>query len=111
MRCIIFHIARAVALSVALSVIEKITVTKYYECSLNIDEQNNDVINSRAKKRWYLAYTLVRNPDLIELRRRDHQDDSSKKDPMKDTGHFNPAYVNDDGEFGVPLEKDDATKL
>jgi len=32
---------------------------------------------NRAKKRWQLAYTLVRNPDLIELRKRVDQDEGS----------------------------------
>ena len=61
----------------SLLVIDKITVTNYYNLSLSaplLTEQNNGVITSRAKKRWrYLAYTLVRNPKLIELRRRDNQ--------------------------------------
>ena len=104
-----------VCCAVPLSVIEKITVTKYYNQSLSaplITEQNNDVITSRAKKRWYLAYTLVRNPDLIELRRRDNQDkDDDNEDPAKDNAHCNPVFVNDGGEFGIPIEKDDASKL
>ena len=64
---------------VVLIAIRKITVTKHYSdvSSLNIpliQPINNDkckVIGKRAKKMWFLAYTLVRNPDLIELRRRD----------------------------------------
>lgn len=91
-------------------VIEKITVTKYYSHSLSIPlvgEQNSDLITNRAKKRWYLAYTLVRNPDLIELRRRGNKD----KNTANITGHSNPAYADDGVEFSIPLEKDDATKL
>ena len=97
-----------------LSVIDKITVAKYYNLSLNaplLTEQNNNVITSRAKKRWYLAYTLVRNPKLIELRRKDNQDKDGNEDPAKNTGQCNPVYVNYGGEFGIPIEKDDASKL
>ena len=97
--------------TVPLSVIEKMTVTKYYNQSLSvplITELNNDVITSRAKKRWYLAYTLVRNPDLIKLRRTDNQDKDDNEDSEKNS---NPVYVNDGGEFGMPIEKDDTTKL
>ena len=102
--------------TVPLSVIEKITVTKYYNRSLSaplLIEQNNDVITSRAKKRWHLAYTLVRNPDLIQLRRRsrDNQDEDDNKDSTPNNGHCNPVYVNEGGEFSVPIEKHDATKL
>lgn len=97
-------------LIVVLSVIEKLTVTKYYSQSVPSDtEQNSVVIASKAKKLWCLAYTLVRNPDLIELRRRgDHK--ISETDPTKDIVHSNPAY--DDGvELGIPSENDDASKL
>jgi len=49
----------------------------------DIDESNVPLLNSksrdghyitisRAKKRWYLAYTLINNPQLMELRRRDY---------------------------------------
>ena len=31
-------------------------------------------IERKAKKMWYLVYTLVRNPDLLELRRRSRLD-------------------------------------
>ena len=91
-------------------VIEKITVTQYYSHSLNVPlivEQNSDVINNRAKKRWHLAYTLVRNPDLIELRRRDNQD----KNNMNIIGLSNPVYADGGAEFSIPLEKDDTIKL
>ena len=77
-------------------------------------EQNSDVITSRAKKRWYLAYTLVHNPDLIELRRRHHpeKDTVSDKEPTINNGHHvNPGYVDGDHELGIPLEKDDSTKM
>ena len=30
--------------------------------------------NDRGRKMWYLAYTLIRNPNLKELRRRDKQE-------------------------------------
>lgn len=98
------------------SVIDKFTITKYYNSSLSIPlvvEQNGEVTTSRAKKRWYLAYTLVRNPYLIELRRRDHQDKdiNDKKDLTEDIGHPNPVYVDDGSEFGMRMEKDDSTKL
>ena len=92
-----------------MSAIEKITVTNYYNRNLTaplIVEHNNDVITSRAKKRWHLAYTLVRNPDLIVLRRRDQDMDSNK-----DAAHINPAYTDDNELGGMPLNKDDATKL
>ena len=41
-----------------------------------IDEDDIE-ITSRAKKRWWLAYTLIRNPDLIKLRKKVSQDDGS----------------------------------
>jgi len=61
-----------------LAAIRKITVTRYYT---DIDSLNDPLVEpvsydnsktnaSRAKKWWFLAYTLVRNPDLVELRRR-----------------------------------------
>ena len=102
---ILLHLC--VCCTVPLSVIEKVTVTKYYNHPLSaplLTEQNNDVITSRAKKRWYLAYTLVRNPELIELRRRDNQDMDVNEDSARNTDHCNPVFVN----VG---EKDDATKL
>jgi len=70
-----------------------------------VGEQKSDV-TSRAKKRWYLAYTLVRNPDLIELRRRSNQDKNTKDI----ASHSNPVY-DEDTEFSIHLEKDDSTKL
>ena len=100
--------------TVPLSAVEKITITQYYSGPLSaplLTVQNNTAATGRAKKRWYLAYTLLRNPELIELRRRDHQDKDDFKDPTNDVGQCNPVYVNDGGEFGMPLEKDDATKL
>jgi len=96
-------------------VVDKITITQYYNGSLNapllIEQSNYNAATSRARKRWYLAYTLVRNPGLIELRRRDQKDEDDNKEPTKDFGQCNPVYVNDGGEFGIALEKDDATKL
>ena len=108
--------------TVPLSIVEKITVTQYYSIngSLNTPllteqlELNNDVATSRAKKRWYLAYTLLRNPELIELRRNhklEDKDIDDNKDHTKGFGQCNPVYVDDGGEFGIALEKDDATKL
>ena len=106
--------------TVPLSIVEKITVTQYYNTngSLNAPRlteqlQNNDVATSRAKKRWYLAYTLLRNPELIELRRRNHdnKDIDDNNDHTKGFGQCNPVYFNDGGEFGIALEKDDAAKL
>ena len=94
--------------TVPLSIVETITITQYYNTngSLNaplLTEQSNEVATSRAKKRWHLAYTLLRNPELIELRRRDHEDEDIdiNKDPTKDN-------VKDGGKFGITL---DATKL
>ena len=60
---------------------------------------------------WYLAYTLVQNPDLIKLRKRDHPEKNSDKDPAPYTVHSNPGYVDGGHEFGIRLEKDDSTKL
>ena len=100
--------------TVPVSVIEKITVANSYSHTLSLPlvvEQNDDVIISRAKKRWHLAYTLVRNPDLIVLRRR-KQDVDDNKDPIKDIGYLYPAaYGDNDGELGMPLNEDDPTKL
>ena len=39
---------------------------------LNSGSTDDHYIISKAKKRWYLAYTLIHNPQLIELRRRDY---------------------------------------
>ena len=111
------YILHVYSYTVILSFIEKITITKYYSPSLNVPlvvEQNSDVTTSRAKKRWYLAYTLVQNPDLIKLRRRDHpeKDTVSDKEPTINIGHHvNPGYVDGDHELGIPLEKDDSTKM
>ena len=64
--------------TVAVATVIKLTDTKYYTDvgSLNtplvqsVSYDNSKVNISRAKKWWYLAYTLIRNPDLIELRKR-----------------------------------------
>ena len=98
-----------------MSAIDKITVINYNSCNQSaplIAEQNDNVIISRAKKRWHLAYTLVRNPDLIVLRRRD-QDMYDNRDPTKDIGYFNPvANVNENViELSMPVSEDDPTKL
>ena len=39
------------------------------------------VNTSRAKKWWFLAYTLIRNPDLIKLRKRSGMETDSLVDP------------------------------
>ena len=67
-----------------LNAVEKVTTTKYYtETRLDIplivaasavDDDDDITTTSRAKKRWLLAYTLVRNPDLIILRKKVSQD-------------------------------------
>ena len=62
-----------------MATIRKITVTSYYGdvSSLNdplvqpVNYNSSQVKASRAKKRWFLAYTLVHNPELIKLRKRD----------------------------------------
>lgn len=70
-----------------LAAIRKITVTKYYNA--NVDSMNDPLVQrvsyddtktniSRAKKWWYLAYTLIHNPDLIELRKRDGVETNDK---------------------------------
>ena len=100
--------------TVPVSVIEKITVVNHYTHTLSVPlvvEQNNGIIISRAKKRWHLAYTLVRNPDLIVLRRR-NQDMDDSKDPTKHNGYLYPsAHGDNDGELGMPLNENDSTKL
>ena len=99
--------------TVPVSVIEKITVVNHYTHTLSVPlvvEQNNGIIISRAKKRWHLAYTLVRNPDLIVLRRRDQGMDDNK-DPTKDIGYLYPAAYGDNDELGMPLNEDDSAKL
>ena len=98
-----------------MSAINKITVTNYNSCNQSaplIAKQNDDVIISRARKRWHLAYTLVRNPDLIVLRRRD-QDMDDNRDPTKDIGYLNPAAYDDENviELSMPVSEDDPTKL
>ena len=93
-----------------LTAVKKITTTKYYtdtELHLPLVVTGVSTVTSRAKKRWQLAYTLVRNPDLIELRRRES---ASIVEESKVTGHANPAYVDDGVEMGFSSEKE-PTKL
>ncbi|XP_065912813.1 stimulated by retinoic acid gene 6 protein-like [Dysidea avara] len=95
--------------SVVLTAVKKITTTKYYtDTDLHIPlevttSQGGLTSTTRAKKRWQLAYTLVRNPDLIELRRRDSIDE--KDEESKVEGHANPAYIDDGVELGFPSDK------
>ena len=42
---------------------------------------NNTLNTSRAKKWWLLAYTLIRNPDLIKLRKRSDAEIINVVDP------------------------------
>ena len=94
---------------VVLTAVKKITTTKYYtDTDLHIPlevttSQGGLTSTTRAKKRWQLAYTLVRNPDLIELRRRDSIDE--KDEESKVEGHANPAYIDDGVELGFPSDK------
>ena len=72
-----------------MAAIRKLTVTKYYADvgSLNaplvhpVSYDNSKVNTSRAKKWWFLAYTLIRNPDLIELRKRGGMETNKLVDP------------------------------
>lgn len=45
----------------------RVTPTSGEELQLKFTTTNHD----RGRKLWHLAYTLIRNPDLKELRRRD----------------------------------------
>ena len=99
---------------VVLTAVKKITTTKYYtDTDLHLplvvtDFLEDKTSTTRAKKRWQLAYTLVRNPDLIELRRRDSIDE--KDEESKVEGLANPAYIDDGVEVGFPSDKE-PTKL
>ena len=89
-----------------LTAVKKITTTKYYtdtELHLPLAVTGVSIVTSRAKKRWQLVYTLVHNPDLIELRRRES---ASVVEDSKVTGHANPAYVDDGVEMGFPSDKE-----
>ena len=57
------------------------------QLSFNADETKeldiemvHEVVPRRARVRWFLAVTLINNPDLVELRRRDIQEPEIKKD-------------------------------
>jgi len=98
---------------VVLTAVKKITTTKYYtdtELHLPLAVSGVSTVTSRAKKRWQLAYTLLHNPDLIELRRRESTGIVEEDKDSKVTGHANPAYVDDGVEMGFPLDKE-STKL
>ena len=41
---------------------------------LEVEDDQRTEINNMAQRRWHLAYTLLRNPQLIELRRRPTND-------------------------------------
>ena len=47
---------------------------------LNPESTNGNV--SKAKKMWHLAYTIVNNPQLIELRRRDYNNEAGYIDDV-----------------------------
>ena len=60
-----------------LTAFKKLTSTEYYTDASLLRVplvQEVKVDTNRAKKRWLLAYTLIRNPSLIELRRRSDKD-------------------------------------
>jgi len=69
-----------------LTAVKKVTTTKYYsETQIHVPlimaasavGDDDIAFVNRAKKRWQLAYTLMRNPHLIELRKRVDQDGGS----------------------------------
>jgi len=67
------------------SLFNKIRNRDYYDESsvplLNSDlTDDNYITTSRAKKKWYLAYTLLHNPQLIELRRKDYRNETDSVD-------------------------------
>ena len=78
-------------MTVVSAAIRKVTVTNYYSDvnSLNAplvqpaaaSYDDIKVNTSRAKKWWFLAYTLIRNPDLIKLRKRSGMETDSLVDP------------------------------
>ena len=57
-----------------IGILDRFTVQNYYQDTqintVHPDEYKLKPLKSKARKMWYLAYTLVRNPDLLELRRR-----------------------------------------
>ncbi|XP_065912817.1 stimulated by retinoic acid gene 6 protein-like [Dysidea avara] len=91
--------------SVVLTAVKKITTTKYYsETQLHIPlvmaasaiGDDDITITNRAKKRWQLAYTLVRNPDLIELRKKVDQDEVSDNEDNQVEDYASPPTNVDD---------------
>lgn len=61
-----------------IGILDRFTIQNHYGDTLtNIvhlfrnDEYELKPKHSKARKMWHLAYTLVSNPDLAELRRRD----------------------------------------
>ena len=90
---------------VVLTAVKKITTTKYYsETQLHIPlvmaasaiGDDDITITNRAKKRWQLAYTLVRNPDLIELRKKVDQDEVSDNEHNQVEDYASPPTNVDD---------------
>ena len=68
-----------------MATIRKITVTNYYSdvdsLSTPLVQPVREANTSRAKKWWFLAYTMIRNPDLIELRKRSDMERNKLVDP------------------------------
>ena len=94
-----------------LTAVKKITTTKYYtdtdlQLPLVVTTSLGDSTSANtAKKRWHLAYTLIRNPDLIELRRKDTPEKGEEAREIKLEGHANPGFIDDGVELGFPLDK------
>jgi len=91
-----------VCTTVVLTAVKKITTTKYYsETQIHVPlimavsaiGDDNIFNTSRAKKRWQLAYTLIRNPDMIELRKRVDQDEASNNEDNKDKHYVSDVDV------------------
>ena len=62
-----------------IGILDRFTIQNYYQdTQTNTDNPVNEYklkpIKSKARKMWYLAYTLVRNHDLVDLRRRSGMD-------------------------------------
>ena len=75
-----------------IGILDRFTIQNYYQdTQINtvhpVNEYKLKPLKSKARKMWYLAYTLVRNPDLLELRRRSSMDSKANNIIVQITSH------------------------
>ena len=76
-----------------IGILDRFTIQNYYQDTqlINtvhpVNEYKLKPLKSKARKMWYLAYTLVRNPDLLELRRRSSTDSKANTIIVQVTSH------------------------